>query len=194
MNNRVLGTLALLGAPFLFLGSHLAQGYPSLGGAWFYGVWALVFLTAWLCSIRGLRRLEATGSSRLGKAMLWAITGTLLLANLFNLYALLAPHNTSTLFFMLDSFWPISNLGMLAVGVMVWMHKGLPGWRRYVPLIVGLWLPLSMGLMHLLGQESPWVNLIDYYSAIAWSVLAWVVLTSPERPAPSDPASLRASH
>jgi hypothetical protein len=178
LNLKILGVLGLIGAPFLLLGSRLAQWFPALEGAWFYGVWGFIYISAWMCSIQGLRLLEATGKSLFGKLILHIITTTLILANVSNVYAFLFPNDQSGFFFFLDAFWPISNLVMLVVGITVVAAKGLPGWRRYVPLLVGLWFPSSMGLLWLVGNDSPWMSVGEYYSAIAWSLLAIVVITT----------------
>lgn len=74
----------------------------------------------------GLRLLEGTGSSRFGKGLLWVITGTLTLANASNLYALVAPNEKSTLFLVLDAFWPLSNLTMLIVVLRLQSPKDYP--------------------------------------------------------------------
>jgi hypothetical protein len=182
MNNKTLGTLALIGAPFLLAGPWLEEFFKPIAGPWFYGAWAFVYITAWMCSIGALRRMEATGRSRFGRNLLRIILFSLSLANLSNIYALVAPGNKSAaLFIILDSFWPISNLIMLVVGITVVAVKGLPGWRRYVPLATGLWFPLTMLTMILVGRNSPLLVFVPWYSAIAWSLLAVAVLTCPEK-------------
>ena len=182
MNNKTLGLLALTGAPFLLTGPLLEEIFKPVTGIGFYGAWAFVYITAWMCSMEALRRMEATGRSRFGKNLLRIILVTLSLANLSNIYALMAPENkSSVLFRVLDSFWPISNLIMLVVGITVIAAKGLPGWRRYVPLMAGLWFPMTLLAMILAGRTSPLLVFVPWYSAIAWSLLAVAVLTSPEK-------------
>lgn len=176
-NTKILGTATLVGAPFLLVGPQMGHVYKPLAEPWFYGIWAVIYVTAWMCSIEGLRRMEATGKSRFGKGILWAITGTLMLANLSNLYASIVPGYKSTLFIFLDAFWPISNLIMLVVGITVVAAKGLPGWRRYVTLVVGLWFPLTVLVMTGAGRNSLLLGFVPYYSVIAWALLAAVTLT-----------------
>jgi hypothetical protein len=193
---QTLGVLALIGAPFLLLGPLLAQGYPPLSGPWFYGVWAFVYITAWMCSIQGLRLLEATGRSRFGKGILWVITGTLVLADLSNLYALAAPGEKSALFLCLDAFWPLSNLAMLVVGIAVVAAKGLPGWRRYVPLLAGLWLPFTLAVKALMDTGTLLIDapVVGIYSALAWSLLAVVVGTTKKQASGRMQPSVQTSH
>ncbi len=190
MNNKTLGTLALIGAPFLGLGMTVEQRYKPLHDSWFTGVWGLIYISAWLCSIIALRRLEVTGRSRFGKGILRVITGTLLIANVSNVYQLLFPGEKTATYYALDAFWPISNLIMAGVGITVIAAKGLPGWRRYVPLAAGLWFPFTVLCMALMGSWEAATPVSSLYTAVAWTVLAMVVLTTP---APR-PAETRAAY
>jgi hypothetical protein len=175
MNNKNLGTLALTGAPFLLIGFKVEQHYAFLADSWFTGAWGLVYSTAWLCSVAGLHRLGAAGKSRFGRVLLPVVMGMLGLANVSNLYKLLLPDYASPLFYAFDVFWPLSNLAMLVVGITVIRAKVLAGWRRYVPLAVGLWFPLTMLGVVLVGRTSPYLFYVPYYSAIAWTLLALAV-------------------
>ncbi len=185
MNNKTLGTLALVGAPFLGLGMTIEQLYKPLHDSWFTGAWGLLYISAWLCSIAALRRQEATGRSRFGKGILRVITGTLVLANVSNVYQLLLPGEKTAAFYALDAFWPVSNLVMVAVGIAVIAARGLPGWRRYVPLAAGLWFPFTVFCMLLLGSWEAATPASSLYTAVAWTVLAVVVLTTPT-PQPAE--------
>jgi len=146
----------------------------SLANAW--NTCPVIFTTAY-----DEFALQATGNSRFGKALLWIITGTLILANISNVYQIIAPQDKSTLFFIIDWFWPISNLIMLVVGIAVIKAKVLLGWQRFIPLIVGLWFPLTMFAMALVGRDAPIMVVVPYYTAIAWSLLAIVVLTASKK-------------
>jgi hypothetical protein len=183
MNNKVLGSLALAGAPFFLLSSFLQPYFSFMHEKQFYGAWGIIYITAWMCSIRGLQRLNATGKTTFGKVILWIMMGALLLANLSNAYQLVAPGATSALFFILDAFWPLSNLSMLVVGITVAVAKRLKGWRRFVPLVVGLWFPVLVVCMNLFGRAGISGTIAGVYSAVAWSLLAIMVLTTKEEAA-----------
>lgn len=179
MNNKTLGTLALIGAPFLLIGMQLEEIYKQeLANTRFTGAWELIYITAWLASIVALQRMKATGTSKFGQGILWVIIGTLLLAEASNVYLLLFPKEQNTLFRILDTFWPISNLVMALVGVAVVRAKVLPGWHRFVPLLVGLWFPISILVITLWGRNQTTFLIGSIYSAIAWSLLAIVVLST----------------
>jgi hypothetical protein len=148
----------------------------------FYGTWGIIYITAWMCSIRGLQRLNATGRTKFGKVLLWIMMGALLLANLSNVYQIVAPGVKSALFLILDSFWPLSNLLMLVVGITVIVAKQLKGWRRFVPLLVGLWFPVLVVCMNIFGRAGISGTIAAVYSATAWSLLAISVLTAKKEP------------
>jgi hypothetical protein len=146
MNNRILGSLALAGAPFFMLSSFLQPYFSFMHEQQFYGAWGVIYLGAWMCSIRGLQRLKATGKSMFGKAILWIMLGALLLAALSNVYKIIEPGTRSPLFFMLDAFWPLSNLAMFVVGITVAVARQLKGWRRFIPLFAWVMVPGSGGV------------------------------------------------
>ena len=177
MQNKILGILALVGAPWLYLGFSLENLYPHLKDGWFTGAWGLLYISGWFCSVVVLQRLGVTGNNWFGRNILRILMVTLVLANLSNLYQMVAP-DKSVFFFVLDAFWPLSNLVMLVVGITVIAAKKLDGWPRFVPLLMGLWFPLAM-LTRLLpaGINIPG-SIVGLYSAVAWSLLAIVVLTT----------------
>jgi hypothetical protein len=191
MNNRLLGTLALLGAPCLLIGSTLENTYPLLAGGWFYGVYGFMHITGWMCSMEVLRRAKATGHSSFGKLILWLILGTLFLANASNVFAIFAPKDRSMLMIVLDSFWPISNLLMFIVGITVIVSKGLSGWQRFIPLVVGLWFPFAMVYRIFLSNLHLPFNVVFTYSTIAWSVLALMAMRNKKANLPQKARTLQ---
>ncbi|HEV7332814.1 MAG TPA: hypothetical protein VGN63_17375 [Flavisolibacter sp.] len=181
MNNRTLGTLALAGAPFFLLSSFLQPYFSFLHHQQFYGLWGTIYISAWMCSVAALQRLKATGEGRFGRILLWMQLSFLLLANFSNWIQLVMPGDRSLLFIVLDSFWPLSNLLMLVVGIKVVIENRLQGWRRFVPLLVGCWFPVMIICMNLFGRGGTTGTIAAVYSAIAWSILAVMVLFTGEK-------------
>ncbi|HEX2532337.1 MAG TPA: hypothetical protein VHK69_01305 [Chitinophagaceae bacterium] len=196
MNNKILGSLALAGAPFFLLSGYLQPYCSFLHEQQFYGAWGIVYLTGWMCSIRGLQRLQATGSGKWGRGLLWVLLGSLGLATLSNAVQLFDPGNRSLLFIVLDAFWPVSNLLMGAAAITVAVAGRLNGWRRFVPLLAGAWLPVLVVCAAVFGRTGVTGTIAGVYSAIAWSVLALMIRSTPEahrvvyvgRPAPATEA------
>lgn len=182
METKTLGTLALVSAPFLFLGLSYekfmqisAVGDTRLGGAY-----SLIYMAGWMCSLVGLLRIEATGSNLFGRGIIWLNLFTLLLANIQNLAQLFLPWDLfAQVRLILDHFWPISHVLMLVIGIATLSAKKLMGWQRFTPLFIGLWLPIAF-LTNLLPVNSE-VSFygMALYTAVAWSLLALTVRNYP---------------
>ena len=179
MHNRHLGILALIGALWLLIGPYVEQRIPGLSDSWFTGVWGILFISGWICSAIGLRRLRATGSTAFGKVVLGALIVFLAIADLSNVIQIVVERDKPSYFMFFDVFWPLSNITMLIVGIIVIVVKGLPGWKRYIPFATGLWFPLAMLS---LSVEDRFVSLFlgGIYSALAWGLLAVVIMTTQE--------------
>lgn len=181
MNNKQLGILALIGAPFLCINTYIHVPDPN---AHVYvtdslsGFFDLLYISGWLCSIVGLRRIGAMGHDRFGRIITVLSLGSLILANIWNVYEMILPNHNTWLYYALDSFWPISNVVMIGVGIAVIRAKKLAGWKRYVPLLCGLWLPVTIAASFALGDMAFAIS--NGYTVVAWTLLAITVLTSQE--------------
>ncbi|HVF81278.1 MAG TPA: hypothetical protein VM884_05070 [Flavisolibacter sp.] len=178
LSNKKLGAIAVAAAPFLSFqtlnGQAANAGNTSVGG-----FFDLIYMVGWMCSIVGLIRLQAIGTGKRSSVLLYIQLGLLCVANCWNVWVIFDPSNNSTLFRVLDLFWPLSNVNMLVIGIAVALKGKLQGWRRYVVLLVGLWLPVALGSSVLLGRDNP----AGYYpgcvySAIAWALLGWMIYIS----------------
>ena len=177
MHPRHLGILALIGSPWLCIGSYVEGKMPELSDSWFTGVWGILFISGWICSAIALNRLRATGTTFFGRTMLVALIVFLTIANISNVIQVIAERDKPSYFMVLDAFWPLSNLVMLIVGIMVIVVKGLPGWKRYVPFATGMWFPLAM-LSLSIDDRFISAFLGGIYSALAWALLAVAVMTT----------------
>ena len=176
--NKLLGTIAMMASPFLFLqmavGNKANDYNTSLGG-----LFDLVYITGWMCSIAGLQRMQAMGTKKSGNVLLQVQLAFLFLANIWNGWVIFNPHNKSTLFFILDMCWPLSNVCLLAIGILTAITGRIRGWRRYITLMAGLWLPVAFGSLTLLGRNDSSLYLAGIYSTVAWFLLGLMVFTSP---------------
>src|SRR5688500_8755504 len=176
ISNRSLGILALIGSPWLFIGMSLEQRIPRLSDSWFTGLWGLLFISGWICSVIALRRLKATGNSSFGKILLIVLLVTLSIANVSNVIQLIVEKDKPSYFMILDICWPLSNVIMFITGIMVIIANGLPAWKRWIPLATGLWFPLAM-LSFLIDNKIVSL-LVGVYSVVAWALLAIVIITT----------------
>ncbi len=192
LTNRALGTLGFLGAHYMLIVPLLPMRYPVLAQSAFDGLVGLFFMLTWMGSLIGLIRLNATGHSTFGRFIIRANLATLTVANVWNIYQAVEPNANTLLYRILDVFWPISMIMMLLVGITVARVGTLRGWRRYVTLAVGLWLPLTallgklMGLV-LVNMSTSTDNSMLYilvisgvYASVCWSLLAYLVWSTPQ--------------
>ncbi|MCK8493742.1 hypothetical protein M0L20_17880 [Spirosoma sp. RP8] len=192
LTNRTLGAIGLLGAHYMLIAPLLPMRYPALAQSAFDGLVGLFFMLTWMGSLVGLIRLNATGNSSFGYFMIRLNLLTLAIANIWNIYQALDPNANTVLYRILDAFWPICMVVMLLVGIIVVRAGTLRGWRRYVPLAVGMWLPLTALVGKLMGSAlvhmdavadngTLYILLISgAYASICWSLLAYLVWTTPQ--------------
>lgn len=184
MNNKTLGTLAMIGAPCMLVGAVIEMAVPHLTNSWFTGVWGLMYITPWMGIMIALNRAGALGSGVLGKALPWVLMITLTLADISNLMWLFAAKNKPASFFYTDLFWPISHLLMILVGIVAIRARVLSGWQRYVPLIMGLWLPFALGALALLGRNTTSFLIGGLYNTVIVLLLAYIARNLPDKKAP----------
>lgn len=170
-SNKTLGAIAMFGAPFLFLEmcSDYKFGFGKTAAA---GICDLIYMIGWLCSVIGLIKLNATGNSKWGKRLLRLNLVFLGMACIWNIWEAVDPNNTSTLYRILDSFWPASNVLLFITGIVIAVQGKLTGFARYTALIAGFWLGFAMIFGTLAGGK----NELSFYVIGGYSVVAWFLL------------------
>jgi hypothetical protein len=177
LNNRLLGTIAMICAPALLIEALLLQGQekaPITGSA------SMVFMAGWICSNIGMWRMRAIGTGNWGRAVLLIQLVGLVLAFLFGLFeatGLLA--SESLVFNVTDAAWPLSMLWMIVVGVTVVVAKQISSWPRFVPLLCPLWLPLAIAGTMAFGATGGFVGVA--YATVLWALLGYIVVCSDSR-------------
>jgi hypothetical protein len=175
MNNRLLGTIAIICALALLIEELLLRGQEN---APITGIASMVFMAGWICSNIGMWRMQATGTGKWGHAVLLVQLVGLVLAFMFGLFeatGLLG--RESIVFNVTDAAWPLSMLWMIVVGVTVIVAKQLSGWQRFVPLLCPLWLPIAITLSIAFGDTVG--GIVGFgYAAVLWALLGYVVVRS----------------
>ena len=105
MSNRLLGILALIGSPWLFIGTYLEERMPHLSDSWFTGVWGILFISGWTCAAIALKRLKATGNSAFGKVILIILIISLCVANVSNVIQIFVEGDKPPYFIFFDLFY-----------------------------------------------------------------------------------------
>ena len=185
MNSRTLGTIATICAPALLVEALLTGGEER---PLVVGLASMVFMAGWICSNTVMRRTRAAGTGRWGHAVLLVQLVGLVLACLFGFFEATGLLGRDDLAFnVMDAAWPLSMLWMLVVGITVVVAGRMPGWRRFVPLLCGLWLPLGIPLQMVLGDQVG--SFMFGVSAVFWALLGYAVRGAGERTAPAlEPA------
>ncbi|MEU8271549.1 hypothetical protein AB0B89_30860 [Sphaerisporangium sp. NPDC049002] len=160
---RVAGLLLAVGAAawatgIVVVGDKIKEGIQTLdtvtGMLFVVGVFALVWV---VLATRGTGR-------RWGRVVPWGLL--VLLPGAFLLNALsfgYATHDDLPLALMiLDACWPLSQLGMLALGVAVAVTGRYEGLTRWLPLLAGLWFPVSV-VAEIFGG-----SVVSTYVSAAW--------------------------
>jgi hypothetical protein len=178
MNNRLLGTIAIICAPALLIEELLLRGQEN---ALITGIASMVFVAGWICSNIGMWRMRATGTGKWGRAVLLVQLVGLVLAFMFGFFeatGLLG--RESIVFNVTDAAWPLSMLWMIVVGVTVVVAERLLGWQRFVPLLCPLWLPMAIILSITFGDMVG--GIVGFgYAAVLWALLGYVVVRSYRR-------------
>jgi hypothetical protein len=171
MNDRTLGNIAMICAPALLVEALLTGGgeRPLV-----IGLASMVFMAGWICSNTVMRRTRAAGTGGWGRAVLLVQLVGLVLACLFGFFEATGLLGRDDLAFnVMDAAWPLSMLWMLVVGVTVVFAGRMPGWRRFAPLLCGLWLPLGIPLQAVLGGQTG--SIMFGVSAVFWVLLGYAV-------------------
>ncbi len=168
----ILGLIAMAASPFLFIEMYILQNKEQNTSAG--GICDLIYMIGWTYSIVGLLRLQATGEKS-GKIFLYVQLAILTIANIWNTWTIADPNTKSTLYFILDFSWPLSNVCLLIVGIVVALKGKLQSWKRYSALGAGLWLPISILLMVVLGDSNLSYLLPGIYSTISFFTLGFMI-------------------
>lgn len=178
MNDRILGTIAMICAPALLIEELLRQGQEN---ALITGIMSMVFMAGWICSNTGMRRMRAAGTGKWGRAVLQIQLVVLVLAFMFGLFeatGLLG--RESIIFNITDAAWPLSMLWMLVVGITVIGARRLSGWQRFIPLLCSFWLPIAIAGSMAFGDTIG--GFLGFgYAAALWGLLGYIVFDGRER-------------
>ena len=172
MSTKTLGLLGMITSPFLAIDLLISGMYEKYHASSMSGLFNLLYMTGWLCCVVAFYRNKATGKNVIGKAVIIVQVVFLLLAETWNVYSIIQPHADTTAFKLLDMFWPVSNSFMFITGLAIIFAKRLAGWQRYIPIIVGMWLPVCLIIFPLVfGRDT-----ITFFTTIIYSAVAWFLL------------------
>lgn len=173
MNNRLLGILCMIGGFVVTIAAFTVGEWANPAGIIAGIMWAI----GGIAGLVGLIQLGALGESAVTRALGFVpIIGFLSLAigSVMQLAGMVG--DDSGLF---GIGWGLQLVGMVLVAVLVIAAKRWRGWRRFVPLLTIVLVPISFALGQAIDDLS-WAAAIIY---LAWILLGYAVATA--APAPS---------
>ena len=174
---RVLGVIGIIGAPWMFIDFVNNGLYEHFMLTPISGMRNFIFMAGWMCSVIGLYKLGAEGNKRWARIILVIQLVLLSLAALWSIMVMIAPNSPSAIFYALNFSWPLGGCFMVATGVVILLAKKLKGWKRFTPLLAGLWFPQTI-LIYAFTQNSVLLLMLSgIYSTIAFSLLGFSVAT-----------------
>lgn len=158
VNNKILGVLAMIGAPMLLVEAivrfYVPDAYASsLRPCAFL---EFVYIFGWMAGSFGMRRLRVTGNGKAAKILLGVQITGLILASLLNVQDILqiTSKQSGVFYNITDTAYPFSHLLMLIVGGFMIKAKIWKGFRLAAPFLVGFALPIFFALSAAFGFEN----------------------------------------
>lgn len=177
LNTRILGIIGIIGAPWMFI-DYINNGlYEHFMPTSESGFRNFVFTIGWLCSALGLYKLRAMGNKRWQKAIMLLELICLSLVVTWCFIEMVAPKTPFIVSFEFDFLWPFSAFFMTIAGVVILRAKKLKGWKRFMPLLVGFWLPLTLCIYYFTQNSLLSFVISGIYSTVAFSLLGFGVAT-----------------
>jgi hypothetical protein len=178
INTRILGIAGMIGAPWIFLDFIQNGLYDRFKMTTQSGIFNFIFITGWTCSVLALYKLNAMGNTKSAKVIMNIQLVVLFLANCWNIFEIFSPDSTSMLFQALSVAWPVAGFFMLITGVVIVIAKRLQGWKRYVPLLAGLWFPFMMFFYILNVHALSTLILSGLYATVVFTLLGFSIVSS----------------
>jgi hypothetical protein len=177
MNSRFLGALCIVGSFAALLGAFRTW---ALGGDVFDTVDTILLMIWCVGSIAGLAsliQLNGVGPSPVARALAFLPMigfALLILSGIVGLVAPVASENDT----LAGIGWVVQMAGMVLVGILTIAAKRWQGWRRFVPLLTVVLVPIGFGIGSVVGGPSFGAFLIY----LTWLLLGYVVATAESAP------------
>jgi hypothetical protein len=154
--------LAVAGGSAAWAAGMLAFTNLPQAGTWqhfVYEVTALLFQLGLVALVSLQLRTRATGTGKLARFFLHAEHVLLGLAIVSTLtWMFLRAYDDTLWFLLLDLFWPLSMLGMAAIGVRIAIAGRWKGAARFWPMVAESWAPVSVPASFLVPAFAQYVG------------------------------------
>ena len=144
-----------------------------------YEVTALVFQLGLVALVTLQLRTGATGTGKLARGFLHAehVLLGLAIASTFT-WMFLRAYDDTLWFLLLDVFWPLSMLGMAAIGVRIAIAGRWKGAARFWPMVAESWAPVTVPMSFLVPAFAQYVG--AGHLLIGYVALGIILATRPE--------------
>ena|SRR5690348_2788125 len=173
---QILGIIAIIGSPWMFIDFINNGLYDRFISTSISGVRNSLFMLGWICAVFGLYKLEAMGNKRWQKNLVILQLIFLLIAFAWSILEIFESDSSSLMFYYLNFSWPIAGFFMLIIGIIILVAKKLKGWKRYVPLLAGLWFPQTVAIGLIDRNSFTSIMLSGIYATITFSLLGFVLI------------------
>ncbi len=152
---RAAGAAVALGTASWAAGIFVFHLDPATGDySWVYKLSSLLFQVGLVALVAVQLRTRATGTGRLARGFLHAEHAMLGLAIAASLQWLFAPALSENGFFLaLDLFWPLSMLGMAAIGIRIAIAGRWRGAARVWPAVAESWALVNLPVAALASES-----------------------------------------
>ncbi|WP_040339723.1 hypothetical protein [Candidatus Blastococcus massiliensis] len=185
---RLGGVAMAVGAAAWAVGTALTYDIDPVDGEYplAYKASSLLFQLGLVALVTVQLRTGATGTGRLARGFLHAEHVMLGLAIASSIQWMVAPDVSEDAFWLaLDAFWPLSMLGMAAIGIRIAIAGRWRGPARIWPAIAETWLLFMIPAIALVGDEgSAFVS--TGHLLLGYTALGVILATRPELTGPRD--------
>lgn len=166
--------IAFIGAPCLGIDFYRhARSADQWNASVMTSIFDILYMTGWMCTMFAFIHAHANGTKKSARNLLYTQVVFIFLAGSSDLVTLLKIPVPENIFFYWDLFWPLSNCLMLITGISIAVAGKLRGTYRWIPLLVGLWLPITL-LVQLLLSPEYMAYIGGTYSIVMWTLMAYV--------------------
>jgi hypothetical protein len=181
MKNKIRTALSFIGAPCLGIDFYRhAYSVDQWDISVSTRICDILYMAGWICAMFTFIHIQVNGEKKSARNILYIQLLFLFLAGSSDVAAFLKIPVPESLFFYWDLFWPISNCMMLVTGISIAAAGKLRGWQRWIPLLAGLWLPVTILVKIFLSLEYM-AYIGGTYSIIMWTIMAYVAHSNREQ-------------
>ncbi len=180
--NKLNAAISFIGAPCLAIDFYRhanseGQWNPSI----LTNILDILYMAGWICTMFSFIRMQVNGTKKAARILLYIQVSFLFLAGSSDLVSISKIPIPENLFFYWDLFWPLSNCMMLVTGISIAVAGRLHGWKRWIALMAGLWLPVTMFIRFYLSSSEYMAYVGGTYSLLMWGLMAYVAYYNNEQ-------------